>query len=215
MKNFLLIIFLILLVGLGIFIYSISQSDIDTPETPSTSDVSLSLPTPIPTKQPLPQETTIPEDWELLQAASYQLYYPAQATTTLEGSDATIVFIGPTQVASGRTQTELFDGYSFRVSKILDVGNYDLQDYAQFAQQQAVDNCIRDEGIVNDLIKVESDFVDGYQYSSTNCYIDYTETIAQFESDLYRITSSYVGEPADYQNYKDITEQIFETLRFE
>ncbi len=124
--------------------------------------------------------------------------------------------MGQKQIDSGRTQTELFDGYSFRIGEIMNESKLALEQLSKNERENAQNNCLeREKGQVSQLRTVSISGLTGYQYSVEGCYIDYTETIVSFKDKIYRISQLYVGDVEDQGKYKETTNQILSTLRFE
>ena len=124
--------------------------------------------------------------------------------------------MGQKQIDSGRTQTELFAGYSFRIGEIMNESKLALEQLSKNERENAQNNCLeREKGQVSQLRTVSISGLTGYQYSVEGCYIDYTETIVSFKDKIYRISQLYVGDVEDQGKYKETTNQILSTLRFE
>lgn len=167
--------------------------------------------------QSTPSPTFDPtESWKTLSNFNHTLKYPREAKAETRESESVISFIGRKQIDSGRTQTELFDGYSFRIGEIINDSKLALEQLSKNERENAQNNCLeREGGQISPLESISIDGQVGYQYSAEGCYIDYTETIVSFESKIYRISQSYVGDVEDQKKYKEITNKILSTLRFE
>jgi hypothetical protein len=219
-KQKLLIFFIfpiILIVGLIFWRYSQDTESDSTFDTPKTSMDDYSK------KDYLNEElveyenndsadTTI--DWELLINNNYSLKYPKEATVETRDNESLVYFMGQKQIDSGRTQTELFDGYSFRLEKILDNSANSLVELSTKERNNAIENCNYENGSISDLIALKIDGKEAFQYYATGCYIDYTESFVSYNGEYYRISQSYVGDEEDYMGYKDITKNILSTIKY-
>ena len=144
--------------------------------------------------------------WKTLTSSNYSLSYPEEATSEARENESLIFFMGPKQIASGRTQTELFDGYSFRIESTLIPPNTDIENFAESQRKSAQDNCLSYEtASVSELKSITITNQPAFQYSAEGCYIDYTETILSFNNNTYRISQSYTGDKEDQTTYKEIT----------
>lgn len=166
--------------------------------------------------QPTPTPSIkIPENWKTLTNLNHVFKYPEEATGEAREDESIVYFMGKKQIDSGRTQTELFDGYSFRVGEISSTSELPLKELANGERENAINNCSeRENDQVSQLKNVFIDGQVGYQYSVQGCYIDYTETIASFDNKFYRISQSYVGDPEDQRKYQEITNQILSSFKF-
>lgn len=166
--------------------------------------------------QPTPSPTLNPtNNWEVLANLGYTVRYPKEAKAEAREEESLVLFIGPTQVASGRTQTELFDGYSFRIGMIESNPGLTLEEVSRIERDNAQTNCqVQEGGKVSQLKSVSINGNQGYQYSVEGCYVDYTETIISYKGELYRVSQSYVGNQEDQARYKETTYQILSTLKF-
>jgi hypothetical protein len=157
-------------------------------------------------------------DWETYTGADYSFKHPKglKSDTGAAGTgfeSIRVQFMGPKQVASGRTQTSLFDGYSFVVTKI----GSDLQKTpAQWADERI--NNLKDgcgpEVSWSEVKQITIDKETGVQYTVENCMGDYTASYVAYNGNVYEITQLYVGEETDQRDYEEITNQIFNSLKF-
>lgn len=165
-----------------------------------------------PTPSPTLDQTS---GWKSLSNSNYSLKYPNEAKGEVRENESVVSFMGQKQIDSGRTQTELFDGYSFRVGEIVNDSKLSLEELSKNERENAQSNCLNmDSGQVSQLEKVSINGQVGYQYSAVGCYTDYTETIISFKDKMYRISQLYVGNEADQRNYKETTNRILSTLKF-
>lgn len=180
------------------------KKPISTDSTQKTEPIVVDItPTPNPT-----------ESWEVLNNLGYKFKYPTEAKGESREEESLVVHMGQKQIDSGRTQTELFDGYSFRVGEIINDKNLTLEQLAKGERENTQNNCNSEDGKVSEVKIFKVDGKNGFQYSALSCYIDYTETIVENAGKFYRISQSYVGEPTDQEDYKKTTEQILGTFEF-
>ncbi len=127
------------------------------------------------------------------------------------GSESIVVYMGPEQMNSGRTQTELFDGYSFRMGNVSLAPYATLEELVTTERKNAQEHC-QEGGVVSDITPTKVAGQDAFRYVATGCYIDYTETFVGFKDRYYRISQSYVGTMQE--SYKGITDQILSSVQF-
>lgn len=217
MKKAISIFVILALVSVGYFIYSSSNnqgldSNIDKKaNNTTTSPLNINDTN----KEVITEENEeIPSNWKTLTNNDYSLKYPIEATAEERDGESQVYFMGQKQIDSGRTQTELFDGYSFRVGNIVGVPTNDLKQLAMKERDNADQNCNYENGKVSDLTAIKVGDQEAFQYSAEGCYVDYKETIVNFDGNFYRISQSYFGDTEDYEGYKDITNKILTTLEF-
>lgn len=140
--------------------------------------------------------------------------HPKEATIETRESESVVVFMGEIQSSSGRTQTELFDGYIFRISKMELEPGMTTEMFAQQQRQSAQTECVSDTGAISPLktISVNSS-LEVVQYSVQGCRTDYTDSFATIDGATYLFSQLYVGAPGDKAMYKEITDQILSTVR--
>lgn len=156
----------------------------------------------------------IPNNWKTLSNLNHIFMYPPEAKADAREAESLVFYMGQKQIDSGRTQTELFDGYSFRTGIIDAKSDMTLEQVAKNERDNARENCQSEKGQVSQLKSIVIDGYVGFQYFARECYIDYTETIVSFEDKIYRISQSYVGDTKDQEKYKEITDQILSSLKF-
>lgn len=179
-------------------------------------------PTPTnPLTQSSPTPTTMIDstaDWELYSGKEYSFRHPTglKSDTGAAGvgfESIQFQYMGPKQIASGRTQTSLFDGYSFVVTKIGSASQKTSTQWANERRDNSKENC-GPEVVLSEIKQITIDKGAGVQYSVKNCIGDYTSSYVTYNGNVYEITQLYVGEEADQKNYQDITDQIFNSLKF-
>jgi len=154
------------------------------------------------------------DDWKTLTNLNHTFRYPAEASAEAREDESLVFFMGQKQIDSGRTQTELFDGYSFRVGEVTNDANVKLEELAEMERENAVSNCPSEGSVVSRLTPVIISQQEAFQYSAIGCYIDYTETIVAYNNIFYRISQSYVGDAEDQDKYEEITNQILSSFSF-
>jgi len=166
--------------------------------------------------KPTPSPMAFPTDnWGTLTNLGYTIKHPQDTKAEARDGETLILFVGQKQVASGRTQTELFDGYMVRIGEVVNDSKLSLEQISKSERDNAENNCqVREDGKVTPLTAISIDGRPGYQYSAEGCYVDYTETIVSFKDKIYRISQSYIGDATDQPKYKEITNQILSTLNF-
>lgn len=157
--------------------------------------------------------------WQTYSSDDYSFMYPPETKTDTdaagEGSESIRVrFIGPVQQASGRTQTELFDGYAFIVTKIEINAEESAQKQAEKERAAAHVYCEQKGSELSEVAKVTVAGTSGYRYTATNCYTDYTVTYLENGGSIYSITQTYTGDGEALAEYKVTTDKILSTLVF-
>lgn len=180
--------------------------------TPTQSPVILSDPTPTLNIS----DTTA--DWETYTGSQYSFKHPAglKSDTGAAGIGAESIrfqFMGPKQIASGRTQTSIFDGYSFVVTKLNVSEEKTPIEWAAERRTSAIEICSSDI-IMSEIIPISIDKGVGVQYTVKNCLGDYTSSYIAYGNTVYEINQLYTGDEADQKQYEAITNQIFNTLKF-
>jgi len=208
-----------ILFGLGGFYLGMQSSgaqkiigNIQTPPISSPSPNSSSSPTTTPT---ISNPTA---SWETYADSEYSFKHPKglKSDTGAAGTGFESIrfqFMGPKQTASKRTQTSLSDGYSFVVTKIGLASQKTPTQWAEERKNNSKENC-GPQVILSDVRQIAVDKGSGVQYSIKNCIGDYTSSYVSYNSNVYEITQLYVGEAADQKGYEEITNQIFNTLKF-
>lgn len=161
---------------------------------------------------PSPTPETIAEGWEKFFNTSYEFLAPKEAQKEDRLNETIVTFMGQKQIDSGRTQTELFDGYAFRVGKEI-INNAGIESFARIQRESAAESCFQENGEVSEIIKINLNGKDAYQYYATNCYLDYRETFIENNNYIYRLSESYVGDAEDYPKYKEITNKILSSFK--
>ncbi len=128
---------------------------------------------------------------------------------------AKLSYLGPTQTASGRTQTELFDGYMVSVTLSWVDATTPLE-AATKAAASAKDNCPNSSAAT--ISSVSSITIGGQKaatYSEKNCVGDYTISFIKTSGKIFAITETYNGGTPEIETaYQKITDQIVSTFQF-
>lgn len=158
------------------------------------------------------------QGWETYRGSAYTFKHPTglRYDTGAAGAGVESIrfqFMGQKQIASGRTQTSLFDGYSFVVTKVGLASEKTAIQRANEARNNTKENC-GPEVILSEIKEIQIENSTGIQYSVKNCMGDYTITFATNGDYVYEITQLYTGDKEDRQKYEEITNQILSTFRF-
>lgn len=141
---------------------------------------------------------------------TYSFKYPdgLKSDTGAAGSgfeSIRFTFMGQKQIDSGRTQTELSEGYMFIVTKVGLTSAFDPKKAAEKQQTGSTESCKN----ISDLTKVKIDGFDGF---SIGCIGESTTTFVSDGKSTYSITEFYTGDNKD--TYKKTTDQILSTFKF-
>lgn len=166
-----------------------------------------------PLASPIPVATNDPTtNWKTFANPSktYSFKYPdgLKSDTGAAGSgfeSIRFAFMGQKQIDSGRTQTELSEGYMFIVTKIGSTSAFDSKKEAEKQQTSSTETCKN----IGDLTKVKIDSLDGY---SVGCLGESVTTFVSDGKNIYSITEFYTGD--NREAYKKTTDQILSTFKF-
>ncbi len=203
----------LILIGLSSFFPN--QSKNQTPPIIQSSPSPQASPAP---EQEISPETTMNEGdetntWPVLSTATFSFRYPEGSLTESKQTEGFVRFMGQKQIDSGRTQTELFDGFIFRIEPIVIESDSILEQVAEAQRKNAQTNCTTENGRVSAIRPVIIDGLNAQRFSATNCS-DYTLTIVKSGTVTYLITALYVGDDIDRPNYQKTTEKILSTVKF-
>lgn len=187
-------------------------------ENTQTSPIPTSSPTPFSSPATTPTVSDFTANWETYSNTEYSFKHPKglKSDTGAAGTGFESIrfqLMGPKQIASGRTQTSLFDGYSFVVTKIGSASQKTPEQWATERRSNSKDNC-GPEVVLSDVKPVTISKGTGVQYSVKNCIGDYMSSYISNGTNVYEVTQLYVGEPADQKTYEEITNQMFNSLKF-
>jgi len=157
--------------------------------------------------------------WEKYLSTNYSFIHPAElkSDTDAAGTGVDSIrfrYMGPKQIATGRTQTDLFDGYAFIVTKIASTKDSTTLIEAEKAHTNSQENCPSEDGAVETINTSTVSSQPAYSYSVTNCFADYTSTFVSNNDAIYNIIVTYTGDEVDYPTYKNITHQILSSFKF-
>lgn len=200
MKKTLYLVLILIIIGLSYLKWQGSQQVSETAASPSPST------TPI-----MPVSGGL-----MLDSEYFTLEYPAVATLSpiSESPDSTswtVRYMGEAQVKSGRTQTELFDGYAVTVTVFPSVvGDDPRGTQAQSDREGTISGCgessvttIRDTEIAG---KKTQTFAGGCIGEANHFYFMDDEI-------LYRIVTMAVGTPEDVFTYQQTVDKMLTSLK--
>lgn len=164
-----------------------------------------------------PEPSSLPKTGSTLKTPYFSIDYPSVASSSpvSELPDSTtwsVSYMGPKQKASGRTQTELFDGYAVSLTRFSEiVGDDPLTTQAESDRQGTIDGCGEDSVTQITSLKLVNhqalSFTGGCLGEATNYYL-------LAGSALYRISTMAVGTPEDSYNYEQTVKDILSSLEF-
>ncbi|HOX96364.1 MAG TPA: hypothetical protein PLI45_03200 [Candidatus Woesebacteria bacterium] len=183
------------------------------------------IPTPTPTPTiVVPSETPTPTidptaNWQTYvdSVGKYEIKYPTNATLSTNSKPIVdIVYIGQAQIDSGRTQSELSDGYKISINFEYTAPTQTLASAANYVHQHNADNCPEPgKAVISPLIQTTISDEPAMQFSTKNCFTDSTTVMVIKGDKLYEITSMYPASNPDQQkNYQDQTVKILSTFKF-
>lgn len=167
----------------------------------------LSSPTPTPIVK-----NEIPKNWKTYTSQKYnfEFKYPPEARLSDQSEGYVAVsFMGEKQKASGRTQTELFDGYAFNIADVTNEGYKNLDDFYTQKVIQLKEVCTK----IGDPKKIT---ISGKQAIThkLRCLNDYDSYYVLNNNTYFEISLFQVGEAGDLPAYSDTVNKIFSTFRF-
>jgi hypothetical protein len=121
-----------------------------------------------------------------------------------------ISFMGQKQIDSGRTQTELFDGYAFMVADVTSEG-VSLDQIFEKRKESFLNAC--DAKNISAKSKIKIDNKEAIFYS-TSCLGEFSNYIVSANRKFYEINILTSGDTEDLPKYKDITNQTLSTFKF-
>ncbi len=204
MKNLLYLILITIIFALGYLKYW-GAKQIELSPSPSPSPAITILPSPTPS-------------WLTFSTDFFTLTYPPEASASErpENPDSrnwAVTYMGNTQRQSGRTQTELFDGYAVNLTIFEVVGDDPVGLQAESDRQATIDVC-GEEGdvtsITSTLIAAQSalTYSGGCLGRSTNYYFP-------VDQQLFRLSVLVVGSQEDQVKYLSTVDKIITSLRFD
>lgn len=174
-----------------------------------------------PQPKPPTQSPDLTANWKtyLNNDYNFSLKYPPEAefntTPSTKDNPSTfeVWYMGEKQKASGRIQTELADGYIFKVSIRNGTKEADLESLSGETYNYAKIAC---EGLNSTFSPITQISIAGKparSYKVTNCLGDYTENFVLGDKNVFMITQIYTGEPADEAKYRETTQKILSTFK--
>jgi hypothetical protein len=170
---------------------------------------------PVATPTPAPTSSAVMDSLRLT-TEYFTLDYPsvASASPVSESPDSltwTVRHVGETQVKSGRTQSELSDGYAITITRFGEVlGDDPALTQAESDRAGTMTSCgessvssIRDEKIAG---RNAHAFTGGCIAEATSFYFMDGES-------LYRLSTMAVGTPEDVFNYQQAVDKSLSTLK--
>lgn len=205
MKKTLYIILIVIALGLLYVRLRYSSPIYETTPSPSPS-----ITTTIGTPSPRPDlGKTLSNDY-------FSLNYPEVATTSTRTSpDArewVISYIGEEQTKSGRTQTELWDGYAISITRFEAVGDNPDRVQAEADRQGTIDACGEENATEIKNGKVGA--YDALTYYG-GCLGEADQYYIMIADTLYRVTAMVVGSEGYKPGYQTVVNAILDSLKFE
>lgn len=171
---------------------------------------------PVVTASPTPSPVVVASDNLLLETTYFSLSYPKVATTTpvSESADSmswSLRYMGNEQVKSGRTQTELVDGYSIAITAFPSVVGDDPQaTQAESDRQGTIGSCGE-----TSVTQIKSVVITGHNAISFSggCAGEATSYYLMNKEVLIRITTMAVGSPEVTFDYQQSVDKILASLK--
>jgi hypothetical protein len=177
--------------------------------------------TPITTTSPAPSASLAPSASPIavspLNTDFFTLTYPVEATTpaVIKSPDSIewrIMYMGDTQKASGRTQTELFDGYMVSLTRFeVPTSTNSARLQAEADRQSTIDAC--GEGGATPISEGKVGSYPALTFFG-GCLGEATQYYLTNNGELYRITAMVVGPETTLKSYNQLVQNIFTSLKF-
>jgi hypothetical protein len=179
-----------------------------TPTPSGTSVFSTVTPTPDPVAD-------ITKDWESYSNDEYTFKYPKSANLDTKGLApyaTRVTFMGQQQIDSGRTQTELWDGYTVTISKKGELSGKTLKQVVHEDIASSKSTCpVTPE--ISEPTQTTFDQKPAYQFTDS-CMGEATQIYLNNSGTVYIITQLTAGDDEHLPGYKETTNQIAETIKF-
>lgn len=178
------------------------------------SDESMPSPTPTiasaspSTKPRVALSKTLSNDYVSL---SYPEVATTSASTAPDSQEWAITYMGEEQVKSGRTQTELWDGYAISITRFEATGDNPDRVQAEADRQGTIDACGQEN--VTDIKNGKVGTYAALTYFG-GCLGEADQYYLMIADTLYRVTVMVVGSDNYKTGYQTTTSAILETLRF-
>ena len=215
-NKFVSIVVILLLVCIPIFVFTLKKQ---TTSTNTIDNIPKATLTPVVAK---PTPFKAPEGWETYTNTQFTFMHPAEVNlnenTTQNNQLSELVklsFMGEKQIQSGRTQTELADGYIFIVSKLKESKNTPLT-ISEERYKNTLEGCLNiPNSVVSKVEKINLQNISGYTYNVNNCRGSYILNFVSNNNDNYEITLFFTGfNMNDEMGYKKTVEKILQTFKF-
>lgn len=161
---------------------------------------------------------SITSDWDTYKSPNdeYSFKYPPDVNLNSyqEGDydGISIAFVGPTQTSSGRTQTELLEGYGMNIIEIPNIDTLSLTESSWKADNQSSDPVVSYS--ISEIKEIEIGSKTGYQYEVSNRGSAIV-TFVPLSNTSLRIVGRYAGfNPRQEDEYYKILDQILSTFEF-
>ena len=170
-------------------------------------------PQPTVVSSPSPSPTPTPQTENTLETPYFTLTYPLEATvssyTSPDSSTWAISYLGKSQRESGRTQTELFDGYNLSLTHFEVVGDNVRRTQAEADRTGIVDSCGQENVTV-----IRTSAFSNYEALTFygGCLGEADYYYLQTESGLYRVTKMIVGPDEYIPEYEKSIDLILSKL---
>ena len=188
----------LIIIGLAYLRYGMKEQVVESPKPSSAI---------IPSPSPLSMRT--------LETPYFSLEYPleASAAAVVESPDSMewrVNYMGKSQLDSGRTQTELFDGYAVTITKFEIVGDNPDLVQAQADRQGIVDACSEEQ-----VTPIRSDKLGDREVISYfgGCLGEATQYYFEDSGSLYRISAMIVGPDSEVAKYDLIVDSILDSFK--
>ena len=149
----------------------------------------------------------------------YSVKYPPEVTMSdyREGmySGIHLLLIGPTQTASGRIQTSLFDGVSIKTLVITNV-SISLRDYAEQRRVAESQSAPKDDPqpTVSKLTEVLIGGKSGHHYAVDDQGRVAQVNLVSLNGNILQIVTRSAGSPKFERQYINLIDQILSTFKF-
>ncbi len=200
MKKLLYLVLILIIFGLGYLKWQSWQSPV----------------IPVVTSSPTPTPAPVVSDDQTLETTYFSLSYPKVATSSpvSESPDSTswtIRYMGQKQVESGRTQTELFDGYAITFTVFPSVvGDDPALTQAESDRDGSRNGCT--DSSVAPIRETELAGKKAYTFTG-GCIADSTSFYFIAGDSLYRISTMAVGEPGVVTIYQQAIDKIITSFK--
>jgi hypothetical protein len=157
-----------------------------------------------------------PEPWQSFATDDFTLDYPKEASASaVDGGPDSIAwrinYMGEAQKASGRTQTELFDGYAVNIDRFQVASDSAALVQAELDRAQSQDLCGEEDIAAMTTTTFAGEPAHTY---TSSCLGESTQLYQQRGEYLYRISTMVAGEAEQLVIYKDILTRILGSFSY-